>query len=169
MNDGQAFSPVAAPVRVLDSLCPYCFGYIDVTPADGMGCPRCGEVLFLQAAHQGFYRFVTRLHKGLREQNWPSYLTREQCLKIVGMFQFDVVALEHEIRLGARHDTEATLMLLAGMGSSHAKNGADRQRALKQLDRMASKRGFTLPESVHRRTETPMLSTETLNHVWPLR
>ena len=116
-------------------------------PADGMGCPRCGEVLFLQAAHHGFYRFVTRLHKGLREQNWPSYLTREQCLKIVGMFHYGVVALEHEIRLGARHDTEATLMLLAGMGSSHSKNDADRQRALKQLDRMASRRGFKVPDS----------------------
>ena len=147
MSDPESFSPAAAPVRVLDSLCPYCFGYLDVTPADGMGCPRCGAVLFLQAAHQGFYRFVTRLHKGLREQNWPSSLTREQCLKIVGMFQFDVVALAHEIRLGARHDTEATLMLLAGMGSSHSKAGADRQRALKQLDRMASRRGFKVPDS----------------------
>ena len=104
-------------------------------------------VLFLQAAHNGFYRFVTRLHKGLREQNWPSYLTRAQCLKIVGMFQFDVVALEHEIRLGARHDTEATLMLLAGVGSAHSKNDADRQIALKQLERMASKRGFKVPDS----------------------
>ena len=153
MSDPESFSPAAALVRVLDSLCPYCFGYLDVTPADGMGCPRCGEALFLQAAHQGFYRFVTRLHKGLREQNWPSYLTREQCLKIVGMFQYDVAALEHEIKLGARHDTEATLMLLAGMVHSNSRNGTDRQRALTQLERMSSKRGFTLPESVHRRAE----------------
>ena len=154
MSDPETFSPAAAPVRVLDSLCPYCFGYIDVTPADGMGCPRCGGVLFLQAAPNGFYRFVTRLSKDLRDQNWPSYLTREQCLKIIGMFQFDVAALEHEIRLGARHDTEATLMLLAGMVHSNSRNGADRQIALKQLERMASKRGLMLPESVHRRTET---------------
>ena len=46
-------------------------------------------------------------------------------------------------------------MLLAGMGSSHAKNGADRQRALKQLDRMASRRGFKVPDSGTRDDENP--------------
>ncbi len=40
-----------------------------------------------------------------------------------GVYQLGTDALEREIRLGARHDTEATLTLLAAVASSRATHG----------------------------------------------
>ncbi len=42
---------------------------------------------------------MTQLHKHLLAQQWPSYLTREQCLRIAGVYQLGTDALERELRL----------------------------------------------------------------------
>ncbi len=74
---------------------------------------------------------------GLWSGHWPSYLSREQCLRIAGAYQLGTDALERELRLGARHDTEATLMLLASVASRRVTMGnAGKEKALQQLTRM---------------------------------
>ena len=90
---------------------------------------------------------MTQLHMRLLVHRWPSYLTRDQCLRIVGVFQLGAEALEREIRLGASHDTEATLMLLASVASRRATLGnSGKEEALQQISRMAIKMGFSLPD-----------------------
>ena len=91
---------------------------------------------------------MTQLHKHLLAQHWPPYLIREQCLRITGLYQLGTDALERELRLGARHDTEAALMLLASVASRRVTVGnAGKEKALQQLTRMGEKMGFPLPDS----------------------
>lgn len=106
----------------------------------------CEGVVFVQVAPNEFRRLVTKLHKELREQRWPSYLTREQCMKIVDVYQFSAEALDREIRLGARHCTEATVLLLAAVASGRAPiRGVREDKALQQLARMARRNGLAFP------------------------
>ena len=75
---------------------------------------------------------MTQLHRYLLAQHWPPYLTLEQRVRIAGVYQLGTDALEREIRLGARHDTEATFTLLAAVASSRATMGnSGKEKALR--------------------------------------
>lgn len=51
--------------------------------------------------------------------------TRANSLSIAGVYQLGTDAMEREIRFGARHDTEATLLLLASVASRRATVGVE--------------------------------------------
>ena len=127
-----------------DRIFPYCNHQLNAEPSDGATCRRCGGEVFIRITPSGFRPLMTQLHKHLLAQRWPPYLTREQCLRIAGVYQLGTDALERELRLGARHDTEAALMLLAGVASRRATMGnAGKEKALQQLTRMGEKMGLS--------------------------
>ena len=131
-----------------DRICPYCNHQLNAEPRDGTPCPRCGGEVYIRITPSGFRPLMTQLHKHLLAQHWPPYLIREQCLRITGLYQLGTDALERELRLGARHDTEAALMLLASVASRRVTVGnAGKEKALQQLTRMGEKMGFPLPDS----------------------
>ena len=130
-----------------DRVCPYCIEYFDIEPVDCAICWRCKGTVFVRVAPTGFQRLVTQLHVELLDQQWPDYLTRAQCVRIVECFEFNLAALEVKIRSGARHLTEATLLLLGEIASGRDRlredsgRQAPRQRAWLQLARMAHRQG----------------------------
>ena len=129
-------------------ICPYCNHQLNAELSDGALCRRCRGEVFIRITQSGFRPLMTQLHRYLLAQHWPPYLTLEQCLRIAGVYQLGTDALEREIRLGARYDTEATLMLLASVASRRATKGnAGKEKALQQLTRMGEKMGFPLPNS----------------------
>ena len=131
-----------------DRICPYCNHQMSTELFDGVPCPRCGGEVYIRPTPSGFRPLITRLHKHLLAQQWPPYLTREQCLRIAGVYQLGTAALGREIRLGARHDAEAALMLLASVASRRVTMGnAGKEKALQQLTLMGGKMGFPLPNS----------------------
>ena len=84
-------------LNLLDMICPYCNHQLNAEPSNGAICRRCCNEVFIRITPSGFRPLMTQLHKHLLAQQWPPYLTREQCLRIADVYQLGTDALEREI------------------------------------------------------------------------
>ena len=83
---------------------------------------------------------MTSLHKHRLAQQWRRISLVSNVGGLSGCSSSEPTRMEREIRLGARHDTEAMLMLLASVASRRATMGnAGKEKALRQLTRLVEK------------------------------
>lgn len=134
-----------------DQICPYCLERRWALMPDGT-CEICRRPAIRVQNHFGQIGTMTELQWSVYQQEWPSYLTRTECIRILEAFQLGESDLD-EWASWTRHETEATVIIIAGFVSmtvpAYDGSAAEqkRKKARWQLRRMAGRMGFEIPDT----------------------